>query len=35
MGMKDKSGGSVPGPQGEPNHDKNQKILEDSVRIFL
>ena len=31
MGMKDKSGGSDPRPQGESNHDKNQKILE--VRV--
>ena len=28
MGVKDKSGGSDPGPQGESNHNKDQEILE-------
>lgn len=28
MGVKDKSGGSDPRPQGESNHDKDQEILE-------
>ena len=28
MGMKDKSGGSDPGPERESNHDKDQEILE-------
>ena len=28
MGVKDKSGGSGLGPQGESNHDKDQEILE-------
>jgi len=31
MGVKDKSGSSVLGPQGESNHDKDQEILE--VRV--
>ncbi len=31
MGVKDKIGGSVPGPQRESNHDKDREILE--VRV--
>ena len=34
MGVKDKSGSSVPGPQGKSNHDKDQEILEIRVNTI-